>query len=845
MRGHRNWRLVVAALTGVTTALATATSAGAAAPGDRLLPPSSARDASVTHGQFKTLEEEEGGNPLELADRAAEYANQRVAPGTSVPAEALSTARADAERLPLAAGAWREITTQPYNANPDGFEDPVQSNMGTGWGLVSGRITALAPDGNLAMYAGAADGGVWRTFDNGRRWFPTLTGLGSESIGAVMVDQRHRVWVGTGEANTNSDSYQGQGVYVSLDFGTTYRKVGGSELDGAQVYKLLRTDDGGVFAATTHGLWRHSSSLSGAWQQVFAPDPNPNNSPYRTNFATDVAIKPGTHGATVLTSVGWRGGTAPDTLSFNGFYMSTAGGASGSFTKVTPTGDIDAADIGRTSFTWAADGKLWAIVESPEMLAGGDDSNLQGVFLSASGNPAGPWTKVASDETLAAAGSALAHLAGFGPGVQSWYNQALLVDPANPNHVYVSLEEVFETTDGGASWHVAGPYWNIGLDCNPNCPNTTHPDQHALAITGGQLWAGSDGGVWHRSLNQHGLGGWVNTNATLHTLQYYGAGTGRLPGNKTAYWGGLQDNGTSVLNGANAREMIQPAGGDGGLVLVDPTSGARSVGEYVNLALYLTTDGGHNFRTISPVCFGNPDDQVEMPGCDPTARFIAPFAADANDPNHWIAGGQFVWDDHAAWNTRCHHDFCDWRNVHDLGAGHVTTALAANGNTIYAGWVAGGGNPGPAFASGIDTNAGGTWHTINAPNLPQRYLAGLRVDAANANHVFAVYNGYSRRWIPGGGVGHVFESKNGGNTWTDISGNLPDVPSDDLIITHSKLVLATDIGVFVADARTPTRWSRLGLNLPHSVVNGLTLTPDGDSVVAATHGRGLWQISLR
>jgi hypothetical protein len=253
-------------------------------------------------------------------------------------------------------------------------------------------------------------------------------------------------------------------------------------------------------------------------------------------------------------------------LSFNGFYVSTAGGVPGSFSKVTPTGDINLADLGRATFTWAADGKLWAIVESPAMLAAGDESNMQGVFLSASGDPAGPWKKVADDEVFADAGSALANLEGFKPGIQSWYNQSLIIDPANPNHVYVSLEEVFETTDGGTSWHVAGPYWNIGIACVPNCPNTTHPDQHALAITGGQVWAGNDGGVWHRSLGQHGLGGWIDTNATLHNLQYYGAGTGRLPGNQTAYWGGLQDNGTSVLNGLRANEMIQPAGGDGGLV---------------------------------------------------------------------------------------------------------------------------------------------------------------------------------------------------------------------------------------------------------------------------------------
>ncbi|MGI8698575.1 MAG: hypothetical protein ACR2J0_05455, partial [Mycobacteriales bacterium] len=42
----------------------------------------------------------------------------------------------------------------------------------------------------------------------------------------------------------------------------------------------------------------------------------------------------------------------------------------------------------------------------------------------------------------------------------------------------------------------------------------------------------------------------------------------------------------------------------------------------------------------------------------------------------------------------------------------------------------------------------------------------------------ATYGAFSRRWIPGGGVGHVFESRNGGTSWTDISGNLPDIPTN-------------------------------------------------------------------
>ncbi len=119
------------------------------------------------------------------------------------------------------------------------------------------------------------------------------------------------------------------------------------------------------------------------------------------------------------------------------------------------------------------------------------------------------------------------------------------------------------------------------------------------------------------------------------------------------------------------------------------------------------------------------------------------------------------------------------------------------------------------------------------------------VDPANAAHVFAIYSGFSRRWIPSAGTGHVFESKDGGATFTDISGNLPDAPADDLVMAHGKLVVATDVGVFeaAAGAGTATSWSRMGGNLPNAFVTDLSMSGDGTSIVAATYGRGLWRIA--
>ena len=255
----------------------------------------------------------------------------------------------------------------------------------------------------------------------------------------------------------------------------------------------------------------------------------------------------------------------------------------------------------------------------------------------------------------------------------------------------------------------------------------------------------------------------------------------------------------------------------------------------------------HTFAdAVSPTCAAQATvGLTPRPDCDPAARFVTPLAPDQQNTNAWLTGGQYVWVTTDGWNTSCTDTACSWKAVYNTGTGHAVTALSSanGGSTIYAAWVGGGGNPGPSFASGIATNYGGTWHQVNMTGLPNRYIAGVTVDPANPAHAYAVFNGYSRRFIPGGGVGHVFETVNGGQSWTDISGNLPDIASDALVLSHGKLALGTDAGVFTAaEGRgSSTRWSRLGSELPNAAVNDLTAGPDG-YIYAATHGRGVWRI---
>lgn len=777
------------------------------------------------------------GDALEVADQAEAYANERSAPATHVPAQALLAAVRHARQMSVAKAKATEVTTKNYDAEPPGYTDPYWSNLGSGFRDVSGRATALAVDGDT-YYLGTADGGVWKSTNAGTTWRSIWDNQAVLSIGALMIGANHSLWVGTGEANTNSDSYRGIGVFRSTNGGKSFQRVGGSELLDHQTYALRRDLNGHVYAATSQGLYRHSATTTtGAWELVLRPEPNPTGSPYATSFITDVQIQPGTHGQVVLAADGWRNGDP-----YNGFYESTSGGGAGSFQELNLTGDIDPTDIGRTTFAYAKDGsRLYAIVQSPAMLLANGATNLQGVFVSANGDPAGPWTKIADSDSLGASGSALQNLPGYHVGVQAWYNQALAVDPKDPMHAYVSLEEVFQTNDGGQTFTTASPYWNYGLACGDTCPPVTHPDQHALALTdSGKVVIGNDGGIYQRPMSVTGYGHWKDLNHGLDTYQYYDADTGKV-GSGLAYWGGLQDNGTSVLN-PGAKRMIEPAGGDGGMVLVDPHNGQRSVGEYTDLAMYRTEDGGHSFTTISPLCgYYNGSD------CDPSARFIAPFTADVHDINHWVAAGEKVWDSSKGWNTTCAGNTCDWTPVWDLSAAHgdgtVGTALAVSGTTTYAAWVAGGGNPGPSFEAGIDTNYGGSWHSIESPVLPNRYIQGLTVDPNDPAHVFAIYNGYSRRWIPEGGVGTVFESTDGGSTWRNITKNLPDAPGDGLAIAGGKLVLGTDIGMFVANEHGVRTWRRVA-GVPNVVVNNVRTISGTNTVVAGTHGRGIWRVTV-
>jgi hypothetical protein len=785
-----------------------------------------------------------GESASEMLAGAAWYSAIRTAPSGRIPRSAIRREWASVASLPTVGGAWTELTDVPYQTESPTYRNPQDSFWGSGYGMVGGRVQALAVDGDT-VYAGAANGGVWRSTDRGKTWTPVSDDLPSLSSGDLAIDPSNGdVWYGTGEASTMFMSYPGAGVFRSTDGGDTWEQVGGHQLDATLIGAIELDGLGHVYAATSRGLFRRSTTEpdSDAWTLVLRPG---TPEPYGMTFTNDVVVRPGTGGRVVVASLGWRSGPTD----YSGLYVSRDQGQEGTWRRVATRGDLDPHQIGRASVAYSSDGsRLYALVESWQYNMEQRPSSLYGVFLSPNGAVGGPWVKIAgANELVPGPGGDIYGCCKV--GVQAWYNQAIGVDPSDRDHVYVGLEELYETTDAGDSWITAGPYFTRCLEGPDACPNTTHPDQQALAFGDGVVYAGNDGGVYRRSLTHHTAGVWKNLNHDLHALQYYAAGVGNA-GAGDVMWGGTQDNGITLLR-PGADTMVAPLCCDGFNLIVDPANPDRAVIGQIDMGFALTTRGGVSdgttrvFRPVSPFCgFFS---RAGAAPCDPQPHFVAPLRADPLDPDHhWVTGARYVWESSVGWPMR---RGGEWEIVHGVGSHNGITALDVNGDTIYAGWC---GpiycDPSPEFATGIDTNAGGTWHRVAGPDisnggvpLPNRWITAVTIDPADPNHVYVTYGGYQRHWnfVPGSG-GHVFESNDGGETWSDASGDLPDAPATDLVIVGGKLVVSMDVGVFVADASDPSTWSNLGVGMPHTSVNDLTLTPDNSSIVAATHGRGLW-----
>lgn len=486
------------------------------------------------------------------------------------------------------------------------------------------------------------------------------------------------------------------------------------------------------------------------------------------------------------------------------------------------------------------------------------------------------------------------------PGIQAWYNLWIKVDPtftsATPGSVGVpmrvmfGLEEVWQnrlnalpqdgvSQSGNNDYKVVGTYFAgescqfpLGVGGDALCPTrdpdaatgyitTTHPDQHEAIFVpraggGACVFVGNDGGVYRQCVDagddflqsQWGDG----ANKGFYTLLPYHMAVAK----DGTVWFGLQDNGSGKIE-SRSRRILETIGGDGFFVAVDPDNSQIAYTERPGADLAVTADGGVTWTDIPPPA-----------AVTDTAPFSTPLAMDPLDSKHLIIAGRAIAE------TLNAPDGADWKVVFDMGTNpangvaRVQTALDLQGDAAY---VAACGNCNRSvrvdlgFQRWLATNVGGAqppakgttqgWHFASANGLPQRYVTGVEIDAGDTDTVYVTLGGYGgAQYLPPGryldpntqiGTGNVFKSTDAGETFVDISGDLPDLPALWITQLGTQLLVGTDIGAFISTDLAGTQWSPLGATLPAAPVSSLHLHPGNpDLILASTFGRGIWCYSI-
>ncbi len=264
-------------------------------------------------------------------------------------------------------------------------------------------------------------------------------------------------------------------------------------------------------------------------------------------------------------------------------------------------------------------------------------------------------------------------------------------------------------------------------------------------------------------------------------------------------------------------------GGDGFYVLVDPTNPNFIYVESQNGGLAYSRNGGSSFSS-------------GRTGINSTDRtnWSTPFVMDPNNSLKLYVGTFRIYkttNGMQSW-TAISGDLT--YGAHDR-IGTITTIDAArsDSNVIYVGADDG--------RVSVTTNGGSTWQDISA-SLPLRWVTRVSIDPESANVCYITHSGY----LEYGFSAHIHKTTNFGQTWTNISGNLPDIPVNDIIIDpvyRPNLYIATDIGVMYS-TNGGQNWFVLGSGLPEVTVHDLTLHVPTRKLAAFTHGRSAWFIDL-
>ncbi|MBE2219143.1 MAG: T9SS type A sorting domain-containing protein [Ignavibacteria bacterium] len=380
-------------------------------------------------------------------------------------------------------------------------------------------------------------------------------------------------------------------------------------------------------------------------------------------------------------------------------------------------------------------------------------------------------------------------------GSQAWYDFYMQVNPFDPNYAYVGSIDIWRTTNGGTSFQ------NI---TNGYSGGVVHVDQHNMdfnPLDANELIAVNDGGVW-KSTNRGT--NWINLNAGLTLTQFYRIATD--PTNMSHIAGGTQDNGTQRTLGTP--NWTAAFGGDGGEVCFNIANPNLMLGETQNNDVRRSPNGGASWQSATS-------------GLTGSGAWVGPLIS------HPTLEGVFYTARQQVFRTST--GGISWTAI-SSGTGGTIRELAisrSNPQIMYA-------TSGPNIYKSTDQGVTFTNVTVGLLN---RTITGVYVHPDSSDVAVISYSGF--------GTGKIYKTTNGAASWTNINGNLPDSPVNDVLIFYpgistSIYYAATDVGVFFT-SDYGTTWTELADGLPNTVAMHLDYHQASNKLRIGTHGRGVWE----
>lgn len=672
-----------------------------------------------------------------------------------------------------------------------------------GPGNIGGRTRAIAVDPDDAtgstFYVGSVGGGVWKTTDGGDSWInltPQLPNLATSTI-AQSQSNPDVMYVGTGEGFNNVDQIDGTGIWKTTDRGETWEQ-------------LVETTDGN------------------AWKNIMRIVVDPAN--------PDIVI--------AASAPGFNGGATKSYI-----YKSTDGGATWT-AKYNSANSIQQIVADPNDFS-----KLYATVNSEGVIksnnsgdtwnsssAGIDEGarfelsvspvNTNNIFMSVYGGSTGTlfyysidagknWTKIVPN---------LPWLGG-----QGWYDNTICAHPFDENTFYVGGVSIFKgvLNNGNLTESVVvDGYGQFG-----GTSKGVHVDQHnitAFVTDAGtnkfRMIVGNDGGIY---VSDDAGTTFKDANTGYNTTQFYGIDK---KNGADEYIGGMQDNSSwrspAGVSADSISSWVFQWGGDGyesSWHYTEPNKMLVS-SQYNNVGRSL--NGGQSFSSVV-----NQIPDVGSSG----APFFTKIAKSKQDPDLiFLMGASGIWRSP---------DFgTNWRNIKVSGGSLAGTSTfsqikisMASPQIIWAG-----SNVDPTFGLYVSTNGGYNFDVSNGyTEVDLGRITGLATHPTDPNTAYATFSFAD--------APKILRTTDLGQTWEDISGfgtndesstGFPDVavftaitmPFDNNIIWAG-----TEIGIFETTDNAAS-WHFLSGNLPAVAIYDLAIV--NDQVIAATHGRGIWSVSL-